>query len=175
MTVTSLVRSVTAPGDGAQVIFPFTFKIWEAADLIVTLIDAGGNETLQTLTTHYDITGINDDAGGTVVMGTFPSGTEELRIERTVALTQLTSLKTQGSYRAESHEEALDRLIAIAQQLTEEAVGVPIVTSLPDPVAALEGDVLVLDGGTGVAAQARICLETASDGVYAWARMDDGA
>ncbi len=174
MTILNTTRQVTADGDGAQVAFPFTFKIWESANLIVTLIDAAGNETLQVLTTDYTITGINVDAGGTVTMVVEPTGTEKLRIERTVALTQATAFKTQGSYKAESHEEALDRQVAIAQQLDEEMITLQLVTSTPDPVAALRGRMLLVDGGAGVADQVQACLETATDGVYDWIVVADG-
>jgi hypothetical protein len=120
MTVSSQNTIKSANGDGSNVTFPYDFKIFAAADLTVILRSATGTETVQELTTHYSVTNVGVDTGGNVVFETAPAVGVTVVNRRNIAQTQLTDYTANDPFPAESHEDALDRLTFIAQQLQEE-------------------------------------------------------
>ena len=122
MTVSSTTNKVSLSGNGTQDTFAYTFKIFEDGDLDVYIRDDEGTETLKTITTHYTVTGAGNEAGGNVVFtgGNIPASTEDVIIQRKLDLTQGTDYVENDPFPAESHEEALDRLTMIAQQMQEE-------------------------------------------------------
>ena len=122
MTVSTTTNKVIRDGDGTQLTFSYTFKIFADGDLDVYVRTAAGSETLQTLTTNYTVTGAGNDGGGNVVFvaGQAPSATEKVVIQRKLDLTQGTDYTPNDPFPAESHEEALDRLTFITQQIQEE-------------------------------------------------------
>ncbi len=175
MTVTSLIRLVTGPGDGAQTAFTFGFKIYNSADLVVTLIvDATGVETVQTISTHYTLNGVGDDTGGTVNMIIAPATGETLRIERLIAETQLVQFRTLGGYRPEGIEEAIDRGIMIGQQKGQPRQ----YTSSPDtrPTAdATQDGLLIRVRNSGAPTLLQTCLQGATVTTYSWVTVASGA
>ena len=122
MTVSTTTNRASYPGDGIQDTFAYAFKIFADADLTVIIRDANGNETTKTLTTHYTVTGAGTNSGGNVVFtaGNIPTATETVVILRELDITQSTDYVANDPFPAESHEDALDRLTMIAQQLSEE-------------------------------------------------------
>lgn len=118
MTVSSEVNRKEYAGDDSTVAFPTTFNFALDGDLKVILVSALGVETVQTITTHYTVTGAGSDSGGTVTMITAPATGEELVIVRDVALTQGADYVPNDPFPAETHEDALDRLTYIVQQLS---------------------------------------------------------
>ena len=122
MTVSSTTNKVSASGNGTQDTFAYTFKIFEDGDLDVYIRSSDGTETLKTITTHYTVTNAGNEAGGNVVFtsGNIPASTESVIIQRKLGLTQGTDYVENDPFPAESHEEALDRLTFITQQMQEE-------------------------------------------------------
>ena len=122
MTVSTTTNKVIRDGDGSQLTFGYSFKIFADGDLDVYVRTAAGSETLQTISTNYTVTGAGNDAGGNVVFvaGQAPSATEKVVIQRKLSLTQSTDYTPNDPFPAESHEEALDRLTFITQQIQEE-------------------------------------------------------
>lgn len=120
MTVSSTTTKNSYGGDASNVTFAYGFKIFAAADLTVILRSATGTETVQTLTTHYSVTNVGVDTGGNVVFEAAPAAGVTVVIRRNVAQTQTTDYTANDPFPAESHEDALDRLTFIAQQLQEE-------------------------------------------------------
>ncbi len=173
MTVTSLINSVTTAGDGTQTLFAFTFKIFESGDLVVALIDVAGVETLQTISTHYTLSGVGADAGGVVTMLTAPGATDTLRMQRELPLTQLTALKTQGSYKAESHEDAHDRAAMIAQQLKSGRVTQYTVAGEPTADGS-NVNTLIAIRDPGVPGKLKVNLEKGTNGTYSWITIGTG-
>jgi len=109
--------------NGSQVTFPFTFPIHSENDIVVKVrtTATGVVETL-TLTTHYTVTktGANWDNGGNVVtVATYPN-TKTIMIKRVTEQTQTKDYVEGGNFPAESHEEGLDKLTRIVQELQEE-------------------------------------------------------
>lgn len=116
MTITAQT-SLNGPysGNGVTDTFAYSFKVLDEDHLVVTLKDAAGTETIQTITTHYTVTGVGAAAGGNVVMVTPPASGEELSISRSVPKTQETDLLNRRSLAPEVLEAALDKLTQIAQ------------------------------------------------------------
>ena len=117
MTVSSETNRIEYAGDGIVVDHPTTFNFAQDVDLKVVLVDSLGVEATQTLTTHYTVTGAGSDSGGTVTMITAPASGEELVIVRDVALTQGADYVPNDPFPAETHEDALDKLTYLVQQL----------------------------------------------------------
>jgi hypothetical protein len=117
MTVSSELNRKEYTGDGSTTAFatsPVVF--FDAADLkVYEVVTATGVATLQTITTHYTVSG-GDGSTGTVTMLTAPASTKTLVIVRDVAATQSSDFVNNDINDAETLEDALDRLTMIAQQ-----------------------------------------------------------
>jgi len=134
-------------GNDVATSFAFTDLVLLDADLLVTLtVDVTEVDVVQTIVTHYTVTGAGVEAGGTVNMVRAPASGETLTIERIVALTQLTVLRNATTYFPNVVEDALDKLTMGVQQgdrLASRAVRVSTVDDeansydliLPKPVA----------------------------------------
>ena len=155
MAVSSTTAKVLYSGDDGTTVFPFTFKIFASTDLVVTLVGSDGAEAAKSITTHYTVSSSGNDFndGGNVTMLTAPATGETLSISRDLPNTQTTDYVEGDAFPAESHEDALDKLTLIVQEMQEElsrAVKIPlsdssdITTELP--VSALrQGRSLVSD------------------------------
>lgn len=120
MTVSSTTSKVSYSGNGSTVAFSVTFYFLASAHLKVVVRSSTGTETVKTLGTHYTVTGAGDPAGGTVTMLTAPASGETIVISRNVPLTQVTDYQANDPFPAETHEQALDKLTQITQQVQEE-------------------------------------------------------
>lgn len=128
MTVSSETAKHTYTGDGATTSFAFSFPILDETHLLVQIKDTDGVFTTKVLTTDYTVTGSGNDSGstnyssGNVVFGAgdIPASTDTVVITRNVPLKQQTDYTENDVFPAESHEEALDELTMIAQQINEE-------------------------------------------------------
>jgi hypothetical protein len=124
MTLETTSRIAIYQGNGVTTIFPWNFRIDEASQLTVSLIDATTLEVIQVLATgSYTAVGFGDDAGGTV---TYPlSGdpipsTQKIVLLRTVAYTQDMDIENQGGFFPEVVEQQLDLIVMQTQQLAEQ-------------------------------------------------------
>jgi len=117
MTVQTSTNVASFNGDGANKNFPIGYKFNSAADLVVLLLDdAEGTTQVLTLNSDYSVTGAGDDEGGAVTLEVAPTLNQRLKITRVVDIVQLTELRNQGKFYAETHEDAFDLLTMIAQQ-----------------------------------------------------------
>lgn len=121
MTVPDQNSRMDYIGNGSTDEFAFTFRIFAAADLLVTERDDANTETELVLNTDYTVDGVDDIDGGTItrVSGNLPTG-YRLTIRRRMEIVQETDLKNQGAYLAEVVEKQLDRNIMIEQQQQDE-------------------------------------------------------
>lgn len=129
MTVAATITQARFTGNGATASWPFGNKVFSASDLVVTLIDPLGNLytfasfTNVTLGLAYNVSNVDVDTGSTVNLtnlGGSPSPLTALwviDIRSAVPETQSTSIKNQGSFLPELHEEAFDRLTREIQDL----------------------------------------------------------
>jgi len=125
MTVSSTNNKASYSANGSTTTFAYNFTITAASELKVFIRSATGTETLKTLTTHYTLTNVGVSGGGNVVFVTSPSDHtpadgETVVVQRVVPLTQATDYVENDPFPAATHEDALDKLTFIAQQLQEE-------------------------------------------------------
>lgn len=121
MTVSSTTTKKSYSGDGSTTVFAYTFKIFDEDDISVILRnDSTGAETVQTKTTHYTVSGVGDSNGGNVTFVTAPTSSQTVVLLRATARTQATDYTPNDPFPAASHEDALDKLTFIAQELEEE-------------------------------------------------------
>ncbi len=107
-------------GDGNTSVYPTTFKFNANEELAVYQNDLADQETKLVLGVDYSVTGAGQESGGdiTLLTGNLPLG-YKLVILRDVPLTQQTDYVEMDNFPAESHEDALDKLTMIVQQLEE--------------------------------------------------------
>lgn len=123
MTVSSTTRKAgPLSGNGVSVAFPFAFKVFTSADVLVVLTDPDGVETEQSLTTHYSIAlnaDQNANPGGTITMLAAPASGYKLTATSQVQNMQPTDITNNGGFYPNVIEDALDRHAIQIQQLQE--------------------------------------------------------
>ena len=136
MTVSSSTTKVSLSANGTQHSFAYTFKIFAAADLEVIVRTSAGTETVQTNNTNYIVTGAGNANGGNVLFkfntgdasnahhdastDHRPASGTTVIIRRKLTLTQGTDYVENDPFPAAAHEDALDRLTMVTQQIQEE-------------------------------------------------------
>jgi len=129
MSISSATNRVDYTGNGATDTYNYTFRIFNEADLEVTVRDTSDVETTLALSTDYTVTGVGS-TGGTIVLvnsaqswldgdGDLKSG-YALTIRRVLDLVQETDIRNQGAFYPEMHEDQFDKLVMIAQQQQDE-------------------------------------------------------
>ncbi|HFR4130868.1 TPA: phage tail fiber protein, partial [Raoultella ornithinolytica] len=117
MTVSTQVSRNEYTGNGATTQYDFTFRIMDKSDLLVQTLDTSENITTLTIDVDYSVTGVNRYSGGKVVLNTpLPDG-YKISIERSIPVTQETSIRNQGGFFPEIHEDAFDKLTMIIQRM----------------------------------------------------------
>ena len=119
MTISSTTIKNSYSGNGSTTAFAFTFYIIAETDLQVIIRAANGTETVKSLTTHYTVSGVQNNSGGTVTMGSAPASGETLVIRRNTSKTQSTDYVANDPFPAETHEAALDKGILVSQEISE--------------------------------------------------------
>lgn len=115
MTVSSATYRNSFNGNGTTDTFAYTFRILSNAHISVYV-----DGVLKTLTTHYTITGVGASGGGNIVFVTPPpTGTANVVAIRNMTLTQETDYVENDPFPAATHEEALDKLTMIVQEINE--------------------------------------------------------
>ncbi len=135
MTVSTTTTKNSYSANGTLHSFAYGFKIFADADLTVIVRSATGGETTKTLNTHYVVTNAGSDSGGNVLFkfntgsssdahfsstDQRPANGETVVILRTLAKSQGTDYVENDPFPSTSHEDALDRLTFITQELQEE-------------------------------------------------------
>jgi hypothetical protein len=115
VTVSNTTNKHYYNGTGAQVSFPYAFKVFSSSDLTVYV-----DNILKTVDVDYSVSDVGEESGGNVVFTSAPaSGTGNVAILRKLPLSQLLDLVQYGKFDAEVIEESFDRLVYVAQQLQE--------------------------------------------------------
>jgi len=130
MTLTTTINRNDYTATASQTIFAYQFRILADSDLQVYV-----NSTLKTLTTDYTVSGAGDAGGGNVTFNTGLTADDAVLIIRVEPLTQATDYTASGSFPAETHEQALDKLTMHNQDLDEKlgrTVKFPVTSTLSD-------------------------------------------
>jgi hypothetical protein len=114
MTVLTNTMKINHVGDGSTVVFPYDFKIPRDDEVIVKVDDVLISPSL------YSLSGVQDPNGGYVTFNTAPVDTADILIKRNIDLTQLIDYRPYDPFPAETHEEGLDRIVMMIQQLNEQ-------------------------------------------------------
>jgi len=123
MTVASETARCEYIGNSVTVDFTIDFYFLIDADVRVVLYNSvTDTETELTETTHYTIVGAGEAAGGMLTMVTAPTSDETLTILRDLSYTQERDYIEHSTFPAESHEQALDRVTMLQQQLNEKFI-----------------------------------------------------
>lgn len=142
MTLQSVLTKVQYSGDDSTTGFPITYKFYENSGIRVILTDdATGVETVQTLTTHYTLSG-GSGSTGNCTMITPPATGETLTIKSDIPNTQDTAFPLGGDFPSTAVEQRMDILTRLIQQQSEDiarAILLPesssnSALSLPNPV-----------------------------------------
>jgi hypothetical protein len=123
MTVaTTTYAALEYAGNSATTAFAVSWPFLTGS-LVVTLIGADGVETVQTITTHYTVSGggASTPATGTVTMLTAPATGTTLRIERVTPQTQSTSWGAFDAFPQATVEYSFDKLTLMVQERATKA------------------------------------------------------
>ena len=123
MTVSTTTLKVSYSGNGTTTAFAYTFKVFASTELKVYIRSAAGVETLKsegTGSANYGVSGVGETGGGNVTFVTAPASGETVVILRDTALTQGTDYQPADPFPAADHENALDKLTHITQELQEQ-------------------------------------------------------
>ena len=167
MSISSEVSRVGYVGNGAVNTYDYTFRIFQAQDLLVVVRNTNDDvQTTLALTTDYTVTGVKDEGGGTIVLvdsgqdwidGGNLSADYIITIRRLVDITQTTDIRNQGDFFAEVHEDTFDTSRMIDQQQQDE---IDRSIKLPESVPASSFDINLPTDIVGKIEQAVITNET---------------
>ena len=123
MTISSTTTKNSYSGNGSTTVFAYGFYIPASTDIQVIVRSSTGTETVKaegTGSTNYSITGVGSGSGGNVTFVTAPASGETVVLRRNTAKTQATDYVANDPFPAETHEDALDKLTIIGQDLQEQ-------------------------------------------------------
>ena len=125
MTISSTTRKTQLNGNGVTTAFPWAFKVFSSADVVVIKTTSAGVDTTLVLDTDYSVSlnaDQNSSPGGTITYplsgSALPSG-DRLTITSSVDMLQETDLTSGGGFYPQVIEDAFDKAIIIIQELFE--------------------------------------------------------
>ena len=119
MTLSSTKTKATYGGNGSTTTFAIPFMFMCDDDIEVVLTDTEGLESVQTISTDYQLSGAGDQSGGACTMSVPPEGGQILVVRRSPAMIQEVDYVENDAFPAATHEAALDKLTMICQALSE--------------------------------------------------------
>jgi hypothetical protein len=127
MAITSTTIRSAYTGNGNTTAFATGFYFLANAHVKVYVEDV-----LKTLGTDYSLTGAGNPLGGTVTFNTAPASGHKILILRDTPLTQEVDYVANDAFPAETHEQALDKLTMLVQEMRSS--GGPLDRALRYPV-----------------------------------------
>lgn len=107
-------------GNGVAQVFDYSFVIQDESEVLVYETDLAGNQTLLTVNTDYVVINVGfDDGSISRVAGPLPTGWQWY-IRSNYPATQLTSFNSQGGFFPDLHENAMDKLTYLIQQVNDQ-------------------------------------------------------
>lgn len=174
MSITNENTENVFTGNGVTTVFPTNIVAFTEAQVYVYLRE-GDTDTLQTLTTHYTITDLEESGGITVTFLAAPTALQEVVVVRITPKRQELILTSTRAYNPEVVMEQMDLLVMMMQELAKQQertfrvkAGITVPTELDDPDAladALDIIAAVLSGTGWQVADAKLSAIVAA----AWA------
>lgn len=121
MTVnTKKITSGPYDGNGVADTFSYGFRVTDKTELSVYETDDIGVQTELVVDTDYTVNSVGNDGGGTItrVAGALPIN-YEWYIRSNYDETQLTAFTSQGAFFPDLHENAMDKLTFLIQQILD--------------------------------------------------------
>ncbi|MDE1867218.1 MAG: hypothetical protein KGI08_05870 [Thaumarchaeota archaeon] len=147
MSVSNQTDKIYGDGNGVTVTFDFPFKIFDATQLLVYLIDTATSVATGplVLNTDYTVSISAVTEGGSVTFTTAPTSSQEWFIKRSVPYTQSAVIPSEGVFPGQQFENQLDlmtMMIIQGQESISRALQFPTtytgtVYSIPLPQAGL--------------------------------------
>jgi len=176
MTVSSTTSRWEYTGDNSTTAFTYGNKIF-----VNTELEVYSDNVLQTLTTHYTVSGVGLADGGTVTYVTAPANSVKIVIIRNVPDKQSTDYPVGGSLPSVTIEDDLDRRTIVSQQQEEKlsrAILAPsgeVQTDMTLPVAATRASQFVaFDGNGGLTTAAGTSADLTPVSTFINTLLDDG-
>ena len=116
MTVSTTTRKKSYTANGSTTVFAYDFRIFNDSDLKVYV-----NSVLQTIVTHYTVSGAGDASGGNVTFGSAPADTLSVVIIRELPRTQATDYVDNSALSATSLEDTADKNLMLIQEIDAKA------------------------------------------------------
>ena len=122
MTISTTTIKNSYSGNSSTDAFAYTFKISDQDHMQVIIRSSTGTETVKSLSTHYTVSGVGNSSGGTVTFtsGNIPATGETVILRRNTTQTQGMDLIENDPLPANTLETAIDKNLAIAQELQEQ-------------------------------------------------------
>lgn len=119
MTLPAGVPRKQYTGNGATLIFSFPYYFLESTDLLVyrKVISTGVTSLVDV--SEYTVSGAGAAEGGNVTFAVAPTSDHQLTVLREVTYKQDSDYVTGEGFPADDHEQAVDRIVMMAQQLNE--------------------------------------------------------
>ena len=120
MSVTTTTQRVQYTGDTTTTLFSFSFRVYASTDITV-YTTTSGVDNLNVLTTDYSVTvnATTASPGGSITMVTAPGSDTTVTMYRDLSQVQSTAYTVGGPFPAAAHEQALDKLTLMVQDLSE--------------------------------------------------------
>lgn len=176
--ISTTTRRWTYTGDGVTTAFGYNNYIVAGSDLEVylELIASPYTQTLQTLTTHYTVSGAGTIAGGNVTFVTPPASTHKVVIVSKVPNTQPSTFDPRRDLAPDALTAAYHRLAAQVQQLAGDIGRSPFRIGTGDSVAPAAApawrsfyDKVVVVGAAGALEPSTLSINEIEDQVTAGA------
>lgn len=117
MTVNTATATASYTGNGVTSIFAVPFYFLLDTDLKVSRKTAAGAVSTLTLNSDYTLTGAGNTTGGSITTIPALAAADQIFIQRNVTAIQQTAYPSNSVFPSASHEQALDRLTMLVQQL----------------------------------------------------------
>lgn len=112
MAVSEQTPVSTYTGNGSTTVFAYNWKVLDEDDIAVYVDD-----TLQTITTHYTVSGVGEANGGNVTFGVAPTDGSTVSLRRDMVLERTTDYAEGGNLAADTLDADIDRVVMMIQNL----------------------------------------------------------
>lgn len=119
MSVTNQNSKSKYTANGTSTVFAYDFRILDSSHAVVYITDLSGVDTLQVEGSDYTIDGVGDNDGGNITFTSPPTLSYTVTIYRSIPINQLVDYIPTGRFPAETHEEAIDKLTLLCQDISK--------------------------------------------------------
>lgn len=175
MPVTDQTPVDSSTGNGVTTVFPYTFKILDEADILVTV-----DGVTKILMTDYSVSGVGNDAGGNVTFVAAPANGTTVVRTRDMGYERTTDYQDNGDLPASTLDDDIDRTVMLIQQLRAallRSVKLPVGTTveqvLTESAAARADKIMGFDSSGNIVVKAAVDIDVTPVSVFMASVLDD--